>query len=75
MAPFVFVGTVVTHLCGGSAGREGAALQMSGSLTDAFSRAIREGTPLPVTLESSIANMRVIDALFRSGQSQQWEAV
>jgi H+/Cl- antiporter ClcA len=41
MAPFVFVGTVVTHLLGGSAGREGTAVQMSGSLTDGFSRLVR----------------------------------
>ena len=41
MAPLVFVGTVLTHLFGGSAGREGTALQMSGSLTDAFSRVAR----------------------------------
>lgn len=38
MAPLVFVGTVVTHLFGGSAGREGTAIQMSGSLTDGASR-------------------------------------
>jgi H+/Cl- antiporter ClcA len=41
MAPMVFLGTVVTHLFGGSAGREGTAIQMSGSLTDGFSRAAR----------------------------------
>lgn len=41
MAPLVFLGTVVTHIFGGSAGREGTAIQMSGSLTDAFSRLIR----------------------------------
>ncbi|MEO5898783.1 MAG: chloride channel protein [Ilumatobacteraceae bacterium] len=41
MAPLVFGGTVVTHLFGGSAGREGTAIQMSGSLTDAFSRLFR----------------------------------
>ena len=41
MAPMVFVGTVVTHLFGGSAGREGTAIQMSGSLTDVASRAFR----------------------------------
>lgn len=28
----IFLGTVLTHLCGGSAGREGAALQMGGSI-------------------------------------------
>jgi H+/Cl- antiporter ClcA len=32
MAPLVLLGTVVTHLCGGSAGREGTAVQMGGSL-------------------------------------------
>lgn len=41
MAPMVFGGTVLTHLFGGSAGREGTAIQMSGSLTDAFSRLVR----------------------------------
>jgi H+/Cl- antiporter ClcA len=40
MAPLVFGGTVVTHLFGGSAGREGTAIQMSGSLTDGFSRLV-----------------------------------
>ncbi len=32
MAPLIFVGTVITHLLGGSAGREGAALQLGGSI-------------------------------------------
>lgn len=32
MTPLIFVGTVITHLFGGSAGREGAALQLGGSL-------------------------------------------
>ena len=32
MAPLIFVSTVVTHFCGGSAGREGAALQLGGSV-------------------------------------------
>ena len=41
MAPLVFVGTFVTQLTGGSAGREGAAIQMSGSLTDVASRLLR----------------------------------
>jgi len=34
MAPNAFVGTIVTHLFGGSAGREGTALQMSAGITD-----------------------------------------
>lgn len=32
MAPLIFISTLITHLLGGSAGREGAALQMGGSL-------------------------------------------
>lgn len=34
MAPLVFIGTIVTHLFGGSAGREGTAVQMGGSIAD-----------------------------------------
>ena len=40
LAPLVYAGTVVTQLFGGSAGREGTAIQMSGSLTDWFSRIV-----------------------------------
>ncbi|MBE7009855.1 MAG: chloride channel protein [Ruminococcaceae bacterium] len=32
MAPLIFLGTVITHFVGGSAGREGAALQLGGSI-------------------------------------------
>lgn len=38
MAPLVLLGTLVTHLCGGSAGREGTAVQMGGSLAGTFGR-------------------------------------
>lgn len=38
MAPFVLLGTLVTHLFGGSAGREGTAVQMGASLSDQLSR-------------------------------------
>jgi H+/Cl- antiporter ClcA len=38
MAPFILLATVWTHLFGGSAGREGAAVQMGGSLADAVRR-------------------------------------
>ena len=31
-APLIFISTVITHLAGGSAGREGAALQLGGSM-------------------------------------------
>ncbi len=38
MAPFILLGTVVTHLFGGSAGREGTAVQMGATLSDQISR-------------------------------------
>lgn len=40
---------------------------------DAFSRAIREGTEVPVPLEDAIANMAVIEAVFRSAETGKWE--
>jgi H+/Cl- antiporter ClcA len=43
MAPFVLGGTLVTHLFGGSAGREGTAVQMGGSLADWLGRLFRLG--------------------------------
>lgn len=36
MAPLVLVGTLITHLVGGSAGREGTAVQMGGAIADQF---------------------------------------
>ncbi|WP_228724966.1 chloride channel protein [Caproicibacter fermentans] len=41
MAPLIFVATTVTHLFGGSAGREGAALQLGGSLGYRIGRLFR----------------------------------
>ncbi len=38
MAPLIFISTVLTHLCGGSAGREGAALQLGGSIGNSLGR-------------------------------------
>lgn len=46
MAPMVLVGTVLTHLFGGSAGREGTAVQMGASLTDWLSHRLRVARPL-----------------------------
>jgi H+/Cl- antiporter ClcA len=40
MAPMVLIGTVLTHLFGGSAGREGTAVQMGASLADGFAHAL-----------------------------------
>jgi H+/Cl- antiporter ClcA len=36
MAPLVLLGTLATHLFGGSAGREGTAVQMGGAIADQF---------------------------------------
>lgn len=36
MAPLVLISTVITHLFGGSAGREGTAVQVGGSLASLF---------------------------------------
>jgi H+/Cl- antiporter ClcA len=43
MGPFVLIGTIATHLFGGSAGREGTALQMAGSIADQLSRILKLG--------------------------------
>lgn len=36
MWPLIWGGTLLTHLCGGSAGREGTAVQMGGAIADQF---------------------------------------
>lgn len=41
MAPLVYIGTVLTHLFGGSAGREGTAVQMGGAISDTLSHFMR----------------------------------
>ncbi|MCV2487169.1 voltage-gated chloride channel family protein [Flavobacterium sp. SH_e] len=38
MAPLVLLGTLITHLFGGSAGREGTAVQMGGAIADQFTK-------------------------------------
>lgn len=38
MAPLIFLSTIITHLFGGSAGREGAALQLGGSIAELLGR-------------------------------------
>jgi predicted dehydrogenase len=40
---------------------------------DAFSRAILEDTEVPVPVEDAIKNMAVIEAIFKSAESGQWE--
>ncbi len=40
---------------------------------DAFSRAVREGSELPVSIEDGIKNMAVIEAVFHSAETGRWE--
>ena len=44
VAPTIFLATAVTHMFGGSAGREGAALQIGGSTATLISRGLRLGS-------------------------------
>lgn len=44
LAPAIFSGTVLTHLFGGSAGREGAALQLGGSIAATMSKLFKLDT-------------------------------
>ena len=49
LVPVIFVSTVLTHLCGGSAGREGAALQIGGGIGYQTGRLLRlDGKDLPL---------------------------
>lgn len=41
IAPLIFVSTVITHLFGGSSGREGAALQLGGSISAKLGRLVK----------------------------------
>lgn len=41
MAPFILITTVVTHLFGGSAGREGTAVQIGGSMANFVAKKLR----------------------------------
>lgn len=41
LAPAIFIATVITHLVGGSSGREGAALQIGGSIATTLGRIMK----------------------------------
>jgi predicted dehydrogenase len=42
---------------------------------EAFSRAVRDGRPVPTPPQDAINNMKVLDSLFRSEKSTSWEKV
>ncbi len=46
-----------------------------GIQADLFSQAILNDTPVPTPIEDAVANMRVLEAIVRSGQSKRWENV
>ena len=46
-----------------------------GIQADLFSRAILEDLPVPTPISDAVANMRVIDALVKSGQRNNWEGL
>ncbi len=64
---------VVTDGNGGGEEVWFAACNQWGWHCDLFAQAILGGKPAPVPMEDSIANMRVLDALFRSARSGTWE--
>ena len=49
-------------------------LNMYANQAEEFSAAVRGGA-LEFPLEDALANMRILDALFRSGKSGTWENV
>lgn len=55
MAPFVYLGTIATHLFGGSAGREGTALQMAGAIADQLTK--------PFKLDKNERKILIISAI------------
>lgn len=55
MAPFVYLGTMMTHFFGGSAGREGTALQMAGAIADQLTK--------PFKLDKSERKILIISAI------------
>jgi predicted dehydrogenase len=58
---------------GGRTTEEFAACDQYAIQSELFSRAIREGGEVPVSLEDAIRNMAVIEAVFRSAESGRWE--
>jgi len=55
MAPFVYLGTLITHFFGGSAGREGTALQMAGAIADQLAQ--------PFKLDKNERRILIISAI------------
>ncbi|VTP95651.1 Voltage gated chloride channel [Sphingobacterium daejeonense] len=76
MAPFVYLGTIVTHLFGGSAGREGTAIQMAGSIADQFSKPFRlSSSDRKILLIAASREDLVLSLVLRwQGQFLEWNS-
>lgn len=66
MTPLILVGTILTHLFGGSAGREGTALQTGASLADQFTWFLRKTRFALTTPDRRILLMAGVAAGFGS---------
>lgn len=56
MAPMIYIGTLTTHFLGGSAGREGTAIQMAGAIGDGLSKPFKlEAEDRKILLVAAIA--------------------
>jgi H+/Cl- antiporter ClcA len=56
MAPLVLISTVITHLFGGSAGREGTAVQIGGSIANGLSRLVAiQREEISIVLKAGVA--------------------
>lgn len=63
MVPLIFIGTVITHLLGGSAGREGAALQLGGGMGYNVAKALKlDKDSIKIVVMSGMSS--VFSALF-----------
>ncbi|MET3113310.1 H+/Cl- antiporter ClcA [Pedobacter sp. CG_S7] len=56
MAPIIFITTIITHLFGGSAGREGTAVQIGGSIASLYGRWFKlKGIDMRMILTAGVA--------------------
>ena len=61
-APLIFISTILTHVTGGSAGREGAAIQLGGSIGNQLSRWLKldeEDTHVMIMCDSEIGDTQL----------------
>ncbi len=62
IVPLIFVGTILTHLFGGSAGREGAALQLGGGIGNKLAKILKLDADKKILTSTGMSS--VFSALF-----------